>query len=59
MAWQKGEDNSQAKLTVEQVRAIRRDTRSCKVIGAQYGLSVAQVSRIRRRVYWKEVSDDE
>ena len=59
MPWARGEDNAAAKLTAEQVRAIRRDTRSCKVVGAEYGLSQAQVSRIRRRVHWKDVPDED
>jgi hypothetical protein len=58
MPWNKGEANSQAKLTEDQVRAIRRDTRACKVVGSDYGLSQAQVSRIRRRLHWKEVPDE-
>ena len=58
MPWARGEDNAAAKLTAEQVRAIRRDTRSCKVVGAEYGICEAQVSRIRRRIHWKEVPDD-
>ena len=58
MPWGKCEGNSQAKLTAEQVRAIRKDTRACKVVGAEYGLSQAQVSRIRRRVHWKDLPDE-
>lgn len=59
MPWGRGEGNSQAKLTAEQVRAIRKDPRSCKMVGDEYGLSMAQVSRIRRRVHWKDVPDEE
>ena len=59
MPWNKGEKNSQAKLTAKQVRAIRKDTRPCKVVGDDYGLSQAQVSRIRRRVHWKDVPDED
>ena len=59
MPWGKGEGNSQAKLTPAQVRAIRKDTRACKVVGNEYGLSQAQVSRIRRRVQWKDLPDED
>lgn len=55
----KGESNSQAKLTVEQVRAIRRDTRPLKVMALKYGISEAHVWRIRNRIRWKELPDED
>ena len=50
MAWAKGEDNAAAKLTAADVRAIRRDTGSLKVMALKYGISEAHVWRIRNRI---------
>lgn len=58
MAPPKGEANKAAKVTAEDVRAIRRDTRPCKVVGDQYGLSPAQVSRIRNGTRWGHLLDE-
>lgn len=59
MAWAKGEDNAAAKLTAADVRAIRRDTGSLKVMALKYGISEAHVWRIRNRIKWRHLSDDE
>ena len=43
----KGARNSQTKLTLEQVEAIRSDTRTLALISEEYGVSRGMVSRIR------------
>jgi hypothetical protein len=40
------------KLTIEQIQAIRRDTRKVREIAADYGIHFGQVSRIRNRRQW-------
>jgi hypothetical protein len=39
-----------AKLSDEQIEAIRRDTRSNRLIAPEYGISRVYVNEIRRRV---------
>jgi hypothetical protein len=51
----RGEEHGQSKLTVEQVIAIRLDTRSQSAIGADYGIDQTIVSDIKRRVRWTHV----
>jgi hypothetical protein len=46
-----------AKLTDDQVRAIRQDARTGFEIANEYGLSYQQVSRIKRRERWTHVAD--
>lgn len=48
-----GEKNSQAKLTQEQVNAIRADDRIQYVIAADYGISTSQISRIKIGEHWR------
>ncbi len=50
-----GAANNQAKLTEEQVRAIRADTRVQKVIAWGYGISQVTVSHIKTRRLWRQV----
>lgn len=52
MPAQKGERNAAAKLTEDEVRAIRRDPRPGKVVASDYDVSVAHVWRIRNRIKW-------
>jgi hypothetical protein len=47
-----GETNGRAKLAPEQVEAIRADTRGKRTIAPDYGISPAQVQRIRRGLQW-------
>jgi len=47
-----GEKNGQAKLTREDIWAIRKDKRSQYVLGPLYGVDPTQISRIRRGVHW-------
>ena len=51
-----GEKNGMAKLTAEEVRAIRDATGFYKDIGLRFGISPAQVGRIQRRILWKHVT---
>lgn len=48
----KGEKNGNVKLTMQQVQAIRKDTRSGTVIGVELGINRSQVNRIRRGEHW-------
>lgn len=48
-----GQANGRAKLTVEQVRAIRADLRGKRVIALEYGISPAQAQRIRNGQQWR------
>lgn len=50
-----GQANGRAKLTVEQVRAIRTDLRGKRAIALEYGISPAQAQRIRNRQQWIDV----
>ncbi len=43
------------KLTENQVRAIRVDARSYSKISAEYGLCLATISEIKRRLIWKHI----
>lgn len=50
-----GEDVGQSKLTAEQVRAIRLDTRSAYVIAEEYGVGPTVIYYVRHRKSWKSV----
>ena len=50
-----GEAHPSAKLTEDQVRAIRVDLRPQSQISAEYGVSQQTVSRIRKRANWKHL----
>jgi hypothetical protein len=49
---QNGELHGRSKLTDEQVRAIRRDSRPLAAIAAEHGVSDSLISRIRNRHLW-------
>ena len=51
----RGESNSKAKLTAEQVLEIRADTRSQGVIAKQYGVGQALIWKIKHRTLWRHV----
>lgn len=55
MTAQKGQLSVKAKLTNEQVIAIRADDRSTRAIGAEYGISNRNVSAIKRRETWRHI----
>ena len=48
----RGATNGRAKLTNDQVHAIRSDTRGKRTIAPEYGISPAQVQRIRLGKQW-------
>lgn len=48
----KGEEIDSSKLTERQVRAIRADDRSNRLIAAEYGVTSVNISKIKRRVSW-------
>lgn len=50
-----GEDNQGAKLTIEQVKAIRLDTRHDVDVAIEYGLSRGSVRKIKNGQSWKSV----
>lgn len=52
----RGEQNGRAKLTIEKARAIRADKRGCDAVAADFGISRAQVTRIRAGLQWNEES---
>lgn len=54
-----GEKIPVAKLTEVAVLAIRADSRSGPLVAKQYGISVAQVSRIRARKTWSWLGESE
>lgn len=51
----RGERNTKARLTTEQVRAIRVDRRTQSATATDYGISQAHVSRIKLRESWQHV----
>lgn len=54
----RGERIGSAKLTEDQVRAIRKAVGSVRAIGREFGVSAETVSNIKRREAWTHVSDD-
>ena len=58
-----GELNPRARLTADDVRAIRRETRkagtSRSALAARYGVSIAQISRVVHGSRWKHVPMEE
>ncbi len=51
-----GEDHLNAKLTTEQVIAIRNSRETHRVIANRYGVSREAIGQIKRRVTWKHIS---
>ncbi len=58
IARQVGELSGMAKLTEEQVLAIRKDPRPHRVIAKDYGISNRNVSGIKRRETWKHLEEE-
>ena len=52
----KGSNNGRAKITPEQVIAIRADGRSQQSIALDYGVSQVQISLIKRRKLWSHLA---
>jgi HNH endonuclease len=50
-----GIKHGMAKLTEEQVRAIRVDSRLHRIIALEYGLDRAYVGQIKNRISWKHI----
>jgi len=50
--YERGEDKPNARLTWEQVDAIRRDPRVSRIVGREYGVSHTAIQRIRRGERW-------
>jgi len=53
----RGMSHPKAKLTDDQIRAIRADKRPCREVGKEYGVSGVNVVLIRNRKLWKHVPD--
>ena len=51
----RGSKNGRAKLTVEQVRAIRRDKRWPRFVAKDYNTPVSTINKIRQRVTWRHI----
>ncbi|MFN2748078.1 HNH endonuclease signature motif containing protein [Bacillus sp. z60-18] len=54
----KGERNSGAKLTEEDVIKIRNDSRSLSELSKEYGVSSVQIRNIKKRKAWKHVREE-
>ena len=52
----RGEGNGRAKVTEEQVAAIRADPRSQETIAREYGISQSSVSRLKRGETWRSAT---
>lgn len=50
-----GELNGQSKLTAAQVLDIRKDSRTLKAIGKEYGVDHTTISLIKNRKKWKHI----
>ena len=51
----RGESNNKAKLTTEDVIAIRRSKATGVALARRYGVSPAAISSVRRRRHWRHV----
>lgn len=51
----KGSRHGKARLTEDDIRAIRLDTRTRKVIAKDYGVGPSQITRIKLRERWSHV----
>ncbi len=54
----RGEGNAASKLTVEQVRAIRLDMRSQRLVASDYGVTPRVITLIRQRETWAWLDAD-
>jgi hypothetical protein len=52
----RGERNGPAKLTEEQVRAIRADERGCRKLAKAYGVHMGTILSIRAKRTWRHVA---
>lgn len=51
----RGVEHHENKLTEAQVLAIRKDTRPCRVIAPEYGISYTGVHKIRSGETWRHL----
>lgn len=61
-AWKKGRmpqgtQIANSKLTADQVRAIRKDSRQLRVIAVDYGVDQAVIFRVRKGTSYRDVTD--
>jgi hypothetical protein len=52
-----GEKCGRSKLTAEQVLSIRKDSRACRAVAADYGVNAQSIWNIRNRITWKHLPD--
>jgi hypothetical protein len=52
----RGEQHARARLTEQDVRDIRADVRSLRVIGEQYGVDKQYIWKIKRKFHWSHVT---
>lgn len=57
--WARGADNPKAKLSPDDVEAIRNDSRLTSVLAAEFGVTRTTIQRIRSGRAWREVHDVE
>ena len=53
--YKRGVEHHENKLTESQVLAIRKDTRPCRAIAAEYGIAYTGVHKIRRGETWRHL----
>ena len=53
----RGQNNGRSKLTEEDVRKIRADTRTSRQVAADYGVGMMTIQRIKNRSSWGHLSD--
>lgn len=51
-----GDRNGASRLTVDDVRAIRRSTQTQRLLAAQFGVCQQTISHVRRRSTWRNVA---
>ena len=53
---QRGVDHADCRLTPDDIRSIRDSPRTCRQLGAAYGCSAMNISKIKRRITWDHVT---
>jgi uncharacterized membrane protein YqiK len=51
----RGQKNSHAKLTEQEILRIRQDNRQHHIIAKEYGLNWRYVGQIKKKQHWKHV----
>lgn len=57
-SWCRGSKHPFAKLTEDDVRAIRKSTETGVALAKRYGVGSPMISKIRNRIYWTHVPDE-